>query len=225
MGNNVLKDKFCFKNVKKDIDVLFLGSVYGKRVEFINFLQNKFRNKNKITFKVAGGFIDSTINSDYGGDNYGASANWLEIDNYIDLIQRSKICLSLDKTEPSHIPAIKGKIFEYLSCGSLCMTDINRELKYMIPENCIEYFNSFEECFIKINENLNDDKYKIKANYGHEWYLANFDSKKFWKNNFEAILKKKNFNHAKFLNSHYKINKRFESNINKNELIDFSIEM
>ena len=225
MGNNVLKNKFTSTNIKKDIDVLFLGSIYGKRVEFINFLKNKFKNSN-INFVVAGGYINSTINSDFGGDNFGASADWLEIDDYIDLIRRSKICLNLDKTDASHIPAIKGKIFEYLSCGSLCISDSNKELRYLIKEEYIEYFEEFEDCYRLIMENLKDDKYSLKAAKGQEWYLKTFDSTNFWNDVFNNIFYKKTFDHPNFLNIPYEIHeKRFFKNLNNNEFIDFDMQI
>ena len=202
-GNNVLKSLFHpNKDVEKDIDVVFLGSRHGHRVEFLKKLENDLKSKG-INFYFGGGNIDDTSNLITGHSGFiGATADFIPIEKYISILQRSKIALNI-QTIPDHVTSIKGKVFEYLACGNLCLTDFNVELLGMVPKNVVEYYNDYDHCLRLILENLENNKYQNKSEFGHNWYNKNFDSTKFWLKSLQTIVEGEEFIHPEFIERDY----------------------
>ena len=164
----------------KDIDVLMLGSREGQRAGLISYLENELPDRN-INFQHIGGLIDET-----SADRNG-SVNWIDWDNYVKTISRSKICLN-SQTQSDRMQ-IKGKIFDFLASQSFCLTDINPELKVFVPDHCLAYFKDAEDCLSQIQHYLeNENEREAKAKYGYQWLKETYSYKNFWKNTLNVAL-------------------------------------
>jgi len=184
IGHNVLTELFKPINYEEKIyDVSFLGSIYGHREEWLNNLQRELNKKN-IKLFVAGGNFNTKLDHQLGF----RGVDWLPYNEYVDVIRKSKICLNLPSIA-DHISQIKGRLFEIISCNTLCfnMKDVSNE--GFLPDEGIVYYNNFEDCLKKIIYYLdNDSKIKKEALSGHNWYLEKFDYKLFWCNLLESMV-------------------------------------
>ena len=159
---------------EKDIDVLVLGSSEGSRSELISYLERNLSNQ-KMNFQHMGGLVNDKL------PQKNNSKNWINWDMYVEMINRSKICIS-SQTQPDR-RQIKGKVFDFLACNSFCLTDDNLELKNFIPNSCIAYYTDKEDCLSQILHYLKNDESRSRiSKNGHEWFNKNYDYRKFWKN-------------------------------------------
>lgn len=181
-GNDVFTDLLRPLPVEKISDVTILGSREGQRVQLIEFLHKKLE-KHKISFSKLGGLVDSTQNT-----SNSLSDKWVSWTEYAKIINQSRICIS-SQTQPNRLQ-IKGKVFDYLSCGSLCFSESNPELFRIVPDHCIVYYDSFEDCLQKIIYYVEhpEEGQKI-ATAGYDWFCKTFDYKKFWSQFLKVVTK------------------------------------
>jgi spore maturation protein CgeB len=166
--------------IKKDIDVLMLGSREGQRADLISYLKKELADRN-INFQHIGGLVDDTI----ADKNH--AGNWIDWDSYVKTINRSKICLS-SQTQPDRMQ-IKGKIFDFLASQSFCLTDNNPELRTFVPDHCLAYFKDAEDCLSQIQHYLeNENDREDKARSGYQWLKENYSYKNFWQNTLKVSL-------------------------------------
>ncbi|MFT3869114.1 MAG: glycosyltransferase [Nibricoccus sp.] len=192
-GNLVFTDVFQRKPLQKIFDVAMVGSMEGGRVAFINAVSSRLASKGR-NLHVAGGLVDSKKGS--GRD--AASDGWVSPEKYADILNQSRIGLST-QTDP-HRSQIKGKVFHYMSCGILCLTDRNAEIEQIIPDDCVVYFESEEDCAEKIHYYLeNEAELNRIATGGYDWFHNTFDYKKFWSATLPAILEQKHFSKPAWL--------------------------
>jgi len=116
--------------MKRDIDILFLGSCYGVRKSLIEYLEKRGLNV-----------------SAYGS---GWSNGYVNFEKSIELINRSKVVLGIGGVgHMSSVQHLKGRDFEVPMCGALYLTSYNPELTdwydigreilcYSSPQNCAE---------------------------------------------------------------------------------------
>ncbi len=183
-GNNVFTDFVHKKNIKKEYDVTLLGSNEGYRVSLMEYLKENL-SKRGIKLCKSGGLVDSSK----GVAEQGLSDKWIPIDDYVDVINRSRICLS-SQTLP-HRLQIKGKVFHYLACGSLCLSDYNTEIAGIVPEDALAFYTGFEDCVTKIEKYLSDkDLLERTAQAGYRWFTETFDYRKFWSRFLESAVER-----------------------------------
>jgi hypothetical protein len=186
-GNLVFTDIFHRKPLPKIYDVAMVGSMEGGRVGFINNVSTRLASQGR-KLHVAGGLVDSKKGSGSGA----ACDTWVSPEKYADILNESKIGLST-QTDP-HRSQIKGKVFHYMACGILCLTDRNAEIEQIIPDDCVVYFESEEECAEKILHYLENETERDQiARRGHDWFHSTFDYKTFWSKSLPAILRQEDF--------------------------------
>lgn len=186
-GNLVFTDVFQRRPLEKIFDVAMVGSMEGGRVAFINAVSARLAAKGR-TLHIAGGLVDSKKGS--GRD--AAADTWVSPEDYAKILNQSRIGLST-QTDP-HRSQIKGKVFHYMACGILCLTDRNAEIEQIIPEDCVVYFESEEDCAEKIHYYLeNEADLNRIARKGYDWFHRTFDYKKFWSTTLPAILRQERF--------------------------------
>jgi hypothetical protein len=149
----------CKLEIKRDIDILFLGSCYGMRKSLIEYLVNRGLNV-----------------SAYGT---GWPNGHVNFDKSIELINRSKVVLGIGGVgHMSSVQHLKGRDFEVPMCGALYLTSYNPELTdwydigreilcYSSPQNCAEILG-----IILRDENLQDSIRRsalIRAQKDHTW--------------------------------------------------------
>ncbi len=128
-------------NLKRDLDVVFIGSNYGYRQTLVNYL------------------TDMGINvAAYG---YGWLNGFLTSEETILLYNRAKIVLGVGGVGRTiKVNHLKGRDFEVPMCGAVYLTNYNPELAdcFTIGKEIICY-GSFEECLEMILSTLHDDHY------------------------------------------------------------------
>jgi spore maturation protein CgeB len=173
-GHHIVPEIFCYQPAEKLYDVTLLGSGEGQRLEIIKHLQQKSQNSNIRFYKLGG-----LVNSNLGSHEKGLTDGWMPLDEYVNVINQSKI-LICSQTRPERVQ-VKGKIFEFLSCKGFCLIDRNFEYESLIPEGCVAYFDSPDDLWNKIQYyNSHDAEREKIAEAGHRWYVENFDYKKHW---------------------------------------------
>ena len=175
-GHNVFTDIIHKKHLEKIYDVTLLGSNEGQRVQLIQYLKEKLANRG-ISFHKLGGLVDSTKTAPSEG--LRLTDKWIPWGDYVNIINQSKICLCsqtiLERCQ------VKGKIFDILACGTLCISDLNSEVKTVVPDDCIVYYENLEDCFNKIVYFLKHEDERMRiAERGYQWFHATFDYKRFW---------------------------------------------
>ncbi|MFO7446248.1 MAG: glycosyltransferase [Ignavibacteriaceae bacterium] len=124
-------------NVKKDIDVSFIGQPHGNRREVISSLLNK------------------NINVEYFGFNWQNRPR-LPFHQMVRMFSRSKINLNLSNSNDNLSQQIKGRNFEIPGTKSLLLTDKAENLEeYYENGKEIVIFNSTDELAEKIGYYLN----------------------------------------------------------------------
>jgi len=109
------------------------------------------------------------------------SDEWLDWETYRSLINRSHICLCHGALNDR--PQLKGKVFEFLACGSLPFVERNSEMASILPSAVVEYYDEVEDCTTKIEQALFDkSELADRSQSGYNWYQENFDYKSFWSN-------------------------------------------
>ncbi len=183
-GNHIFTDVFKKKHLEKKYDVSLIGSNEGQRVYLLNYLREELP-KYRIDLYNTGGNVDDTKGVPKQG--LKQTADRVSIEHFIEVINQSKICLS-SQTQPDR-SQIKGRIFEYLACGAFILSDSNPDLKRLIPDSCIVYYDSPEDCVNKIVYYINHEEERIKvADSGYQWFHQQFNYKKFWSKFLKAVV-------------------------------------
>ncbi len=142
---------FYYKNlhIERDIDVAFIGQLYGTRKEYIDYL------------------IDSGINvKTYGFGTEGGRLNQFEM---IEIMNRAKIILNFSASSQKRTKQIKGRIFEAAGCGAMVLSDyVDGIEKYFVPDKEITLFKTKEEMKEKILFYLNHEDELIKISHAGE---------------------------------------------------------
>ncbi len=156
------------ENVKRDIDICFIGKNYGKREAIVNFLKN-----NGIGVEV---YV------------LGWSNGSISLEKMVEIYSRSKIALGVSDSWNSGRFDIPGRDFEVPLMGPMYLTEKNDKIPefYKIGEEIILYENN-EDLLSKIKYYLSHDEEresigrrgKERALRDHTWeqrvrYIFNF---------------------------------------------------
>jgi hypothetical protein len=83
---------------------------------------------------------------------------------------------------------IKGKIFEIVGRGTLCLSDANPESARMFPPNIFPLYRNHAECLEIILHYLGDEPARLaKEQEMMSWMKQNFDSKAFYSSLIRAV--------------------------------------
>jgi spore maturation protein CgeB len=201
-GNNILNNHFGNLSLTKDIDVALVGSLYKARLELMTFLK---KNLSPLGVNIShfGGYFDET--SGLPADDNTHTSNRLSNKDYIDIINRSKIVLCPGGAEGQW--AVRGKIFEIMSCSTFCLAEDNFDIQQTIPKEKLITYKTFEECLHQILYYLNHEtERQTLASGSHDWYLHTYDSAIFWQNFFYKLaIGDNNFYNTPFVESNYQI--------------------
>lgn len=163
----------------KTRDVLLLGSNEGQRVALAKHLTTALA-VDGIVLDRLGGLTDDEAAEE-------KTSGWISWGNYVEVINDAKIALN-SQTQPDRFQ-IKGKIFDYMACGTFCLTDDNPELRQIVPDGCVAYYSDPADCAEKIRYFLRaaDEREAIAAR-GLEWFNEVYDYKEFWQELSEAVV-------------------------------------
>ena len=201
-GNNILKNHFKNLSIKKDIDVALIGSLYKARLELIEFLKQKLSPLG-INITHYGGYFDES--SGLPDDKKTHTLTRLSSQEYINIINRSKIVLCPGGTQGQW--AVRGKIFEIMSCGTFCLAEGNFDIQETIPHDKLITYANRDECLRQILYYLNHEKEReMFARNSHNWYLETYDSTKFWRDFFfKMAIGENNFYNTPFVENNYQM--------------------
>jgi hypothetical protein len=204
-GNNILKDHFKHFSTKQDIDVALIGSLYKARLELMEFLKQNLLPLG-INISHYGGYFDETTG--LPADDSAHTLTRLSSEDYIKVINRSKIVLCPGGAEGQW--AVRGKIFEIMSCGTFCLAEDNFDIQKTIPEDKLKTYKNFDDCLRQILYYLkHETERKISAKNSHDWCLRTYDSKKFWQDFlYKITIGDNNFYNTPFVESNYQIVKK-----------------
>lgn len=188
IGYNADTGLFRPSGAEKAYDVSFVGSNHGARVAFLRELGEHLR-AGGIDLHRVGGNLDDEI----GITTIGATAPWISYAEYVDTINRSRICLNAQtwaSDQPGGFGAqIKGKYFEYLAAGAFCLTDRNPEVAVIVPDEHLATYEDLPDCVEKICWWLAHDAERAAfAAAAHEWFHRTFDRREFWRRMLTAIM-------------------------------------
>ncbi len=170
--------------VEKDVDVLVLGSNEGVRADLVAQLADRLPPLG-VRFAKMGGLVDST--RDPSGGTFALSDKWVDWPSYVQAINRAHICIN-GATDPGRLQ-IKGKIFDYMACGSLCLSQTNVETERFLPAGTLATFDDAESCIERIRSLMADpERREAIAAAGHRWLAETFDYRRFWRSVLLAAL-------------------------------------
>jgi hypothetical protein len=160
-------------------DVTILGSVFGERLALAHFLRDGL-SKHGLELYTTGG-----IYSD-GEEALAYRALWLDWEDYGRVIRESRICLN-SQTARERMQ-IKGKVFEIVGRGTLCLSDANRESARMFPSDVFPLYGSHAECLELVLHYLRDEPARLaKEQEMTSWMKRNFDSRDFYSGLVRAV--------------------------------------
>jgi hypothetical protein len=171
-GGHFFTDLVASDPVAMTHDVVFAGSRTGIRDAFLKEVGEALAVSG-IKLTQAGGVIEGS------SETPRTSAAFLPIGEFFQTLRRARIVLNC-QSEPFR-EQVKGRIFETLAAGSLCLTDRRPDVERMFPADTIETYASPAECVAKIRALLADEPRRAAiAARGRQWFEQNFDYKAFW---------------------------------------------
>jgi len=165
----------CELKIPKIYDVTFIGTPVADRYDYIKFLK-----ENGVNIALFGGDWH-----DYA-DLQNIYHGFLEPDDFIKVINQSKINLNFSKTF-FNLSQMKGRPIEMLACNAFVLNEYtNRTIDYLVNKKEIN-FSSKEELLKKIKYYLNHREEREKfAKEGQEHILKNY----VWEDLFEKYFEK-----------------------------------
>jgi len=226
-GNNILYNHFKELPIKKDIDVVLLGSLYQARHKLLAFLDAKLSPLG-IQVMHLGGYFDESFG--LPDDKKAHTMERLSDEDYINVINRSKIVLCPGGAAGQW--AVRGKIFEIMSCNSFCLAENNFDIQKTIPKEKLVTYNNFDECLAQILYFLENTKERRQsAESSRDWYFQTYDSKKFWQEFFRKLaIGDYDFHNTPFVENNYQLLKNKildlynERPISPENIVGFSID-
>jgi glycosyltransferase involved in cell wall biosynthesis len=148
--------------VERDLDVTFVGSQgYQERHSAITYLKN-----NGVEVTTAGG-----------------QKSMLDVNQYANLLQRSKISLNFCQNNEG-FSQLKGRIFESTSCGAMLMEsqhDVNWIERWFLPMVHYVPFTNHEDLKNKINYYLSNDEERNRiAENGWRKTMESYSNVAWW---------------------------------------------
>jgi hypothetical protein len=182
--NNVIYSPFCvnpkyakYRELKKKGDVCFIGQIYGKRVEYINYIQ-KMCNKDGIVF------------SQYG---FGTQGGRISYEDYFRIIQENIIVLNFSSTYFNwKQKQFKARHVEVPFSGGIILSDGFPFMEKVFngsPPFILSEMNSPNETYIKIKEIILDKSDEMLYNLNRIRKEGREKTKNLiWKNQLRKII-------------------------------------
>lgn len=168
-------------DVPKSRDVVILGSAELQRRALVDELRAKMA-AHGIGFEKLGGLVDSAR----GNHLLGVTDGWLNFEAYRKTIGESKILIS-SQTNPARIQ-VKGKVFEFIGCGSFCLVDWNEEYELLMAGSGIVFWRDLDDLVHKCRYYLDHEEEREAIAAGaRRWFLDTFDYKRYWQAFFAHI--------------------------------------
>ena len=157
-------------NITRDIDVSYVGSPKGRRLEYINYLSLQ------------------GIQVKHGG---GERLDHFTTEEYSNQFKRSKMTLSFSRAANSHV--INARPFEAMACGAMVLEEENFGTpKLFIPYVDYIPYSSNKDLAKKIKYYLqHDDERKRISRNGKEKMETLYSSEKYWRYIIDKIICKK----------------------------------
>ena len=149
-------------NKTRDIEVSFVGSMYPDRKEYGEFLL-----ANHVNLCFTGGQVE----------DQGVSTQ-----DYVDILQRSKIVLNFNGQANATLTQVKGRVFEATLCGALLFSSECTETNKMFcPYEEFIPFSSKEDLLSKIRYYLvKQDEFETIRKAGNFRAQKEYTGKTFW---------------------------------------------
>jgi hypothetical protein len=175
-----------------------IGSVYAYRKEVMEALNRELAGDG-IEVRQFGGHFDETQAPIFSG----GSGTRIDNTGYAALIDRTKVLLCVG-SYPG-VWASRGKIYEYLHQGALCLAETNPDIENTIPPGVIPTFATIERAAALIRRLVRDDNERERvAAAGAQWYRDTYDCKRFWRETLTAIANgATEFRNSDFVESNY----------------------
>lgn len=181
-GNMVFTDIIRKANVTKLYDVCILGSSEGRRIGLYSYLKNELIRDDIHVYKMGG-----LNNAEKTDDSVLRENVFLSPEYYCQVINQARICLSSQTAECRC--QIKGKIFHYLACEAFCLVDNNPEIRKVIPDGCVVYYDDEADCCYKIRQYICDEPHmQMIARAGYSWFRCNYDYHRYWRETLNKML-------------------------------------
>jgi hypothetical protein len=176
----------------KTMDVLVMGSLYGRRVEFTMRMKAALAARG-ISLNILGGnFHDlpDTQNENAIASKGPVSKLWVGWPDYLKAINSTRICLCPSALDDRDV--INGKLFQYMACGAFTLAERNDEIALLTEGSGFDLYRSEDECFATIVDMIaHPDKRAAKAKSVHDWYRRSFDYRRFWNDNVSALMQRR----------------------------------
>ena len=187
-GHQVLPELFHPGASVKNHDVSHIGTIYGGRKAFIEALSAALPPPHKVS--AFGGLFDRTEIRRVENlvlYDYAASGRFLALADYARTLRESRCCLSL-QTDPGS-PRIRGKTFEILASGSLCIVQDIKQYRLVLPPEGYVAVESPEDAAGQIAALLEDPgELARRTAIGYEWFRDSFDIAAFWRDGLAAAV-------------------------------------
>jgi len=158
-------------------DVTLVGSVEGERGDLLKTL-NELLAAQGVTLSHLGGTVTSTP-----GER--VSKAWLSWQDYDAAIRQSKICISSQSAiNRRHI---KGKIFEVMARGTMCMIDDSSENRRLFPSDVVGWYENPTHCAAQIRAFLDAPVKRSQIEAAASAWLAKSCD---WKRFYSALLER-----------------------------------
>jgi glycosyltransferase involved in cell wall biosynthesis len=149
---------------RRDIPISFVGSLKGYqniRVDYLNYL----REKNVDVYQTG-----------------GVSEQRVSLEEYADILRRSKISLHFSQTQLEGHHQLKGRVFETMFSGALLMESENSEIKqYFTPDVDYVSFDSKADMLDKVRYYLEHEGERQEiANNGYRKATTEYNHQVFW---------------------------------------------
>jgi hypothetical protein len=185
-GHQVLPELFHRGDGIKNHDVSHIGTIYGGRKAFIEALAAALPPH--CTVSAFGGLFDREEIRRVGNlvlYDYAASGDFLALEDYARIMRESRCCLSL-QTDPES-PRLRGKTFEILASGALCVVQDIKQYRLVLPPEGFVAVDSPQTAAAEIARLLDDRKeLERRAAVGYEWFRDTFDIGAFWRDGLTA---------------------------------------
>lgn len=165
-GNLVFSVVFRHLDLEKKYDIGMLGSLVPelkstRRTMLLDYLVGKFASV----------------------ERHGGVGRWLPLHQYVEEINRTRICINRDKAGHNDYSNlhIKQHVFEALSCGAFLMTDSLPQTMEIVPTTAVVYYKDEADCAEKAHYYLEHEAERLAiARKGYQWFHQTYNFEVFW---------------------------------------------
>ena len=158
--------------IEKDIDILFIGSLYPKRIELLENIINQFPSLN---IEIYGKYTNIKQPNTYLKYFFSKYKKYFKNRNVIprevnQLYARSKICLNMHHSQSNK--GCNPRFFEIAANGAFQLVDNNQFIVEKYGEY-VEYFSSIEELNQLIRKYIKEEELRISKQKDNQFITMN----------------------------------------------------